>query len=160
MADRRRLFLMACAAFGAASAHGRAAEAFNASTHRRVVEVAVDSMNVSKPITPPAGVSVEQWLAFTNRLQASIGRLNLLHTGLSPAQHASAIPPIPEINNPELCEYHQKDLNTGRELNLLYANQTRIQEFKYYWEDGNVSCPPELREPASRIDARGQACDR
>lgn len=110
------------------------AHAFNPSTHRRIVETAVDSMQVSQPAPPaPAGVTPAQWSAFLGRLKPAVDKLDLLYTGLEPAWSVLG------FNNPETCEYHVRNAD-GRELNLLHPDVSRIKEFKYYPGGGANLC--------------------
>lgn len=137
----------------------RMCEAFNESTHRRIVESAAAINDNSAAVPGPAGIDTAQWSRFLARLAATNSRLGHMRAGLTGAyrgaddrdrMNVEAVPERPLVfinngntattkNDPGICHYEKSD-ELGREFNLLNVGRVAIQDLPYYPHDQYQPC--------------------
>jgi hypothetical protein len=125
------------------------ARAYNWKTHKKIVDVAVETMLQVPPGTPPAppdGVSTADWLQFVDAVRAAPARLGQLRTGLPTRRpvcvtHPGPTPEAPPIRistsgypfGDDACtpQNEAEDCPVFPQDNLDHLGLMRIQDFHY-----------------------------
>jgi hypothetical protein len=111
------------------------AQAWNNGTHRRMSETAVSIMEdppLQTVFIPPSDISIFEWQAYLDAVQAAPAKLSVLRTGLPTSLPGSEFHPLaPAVGGPapfpilyESCPHYDDD-------NLDKIGSIRIEEFRY-----------------------------